>query len=260
MPEHRWNDPRPFVVGPDDARAAFVLVHGFTGAPTEVRPLADALAMRGYRAIGPLLPGHGTDEDELGDVEWSEWFTTVVDALHWARESAEVVSLAGLSMGALLSTVVAARRPELVDTLGLLAPAFEVDNPLFRFVGLGRFVLDKMPAPRLPKAGLTSPDGWKRLWHYDNRPVDAVWQLRRLQKTAWSELPDVTMPTVVIQGLRDQTLVADGAKPAFERLGARQKSLVWLEKSGHCLTVDVELDRVVDALDELAVQRTFASK
>ncbi|MEO1622823.1 MAG: hypothetical protein AAFU53_17535 [Cyanobacteria bacterium J06632_3] len=47
---------------PEDAAnktAAVVCVHGFTGVPYEVMPVARACAEAGMGAIAPLLPGHG---------------------------------------------------------------------------------------------------------------------------------------------------------------------------------------------------------
>src|SRR5438105_10546165 len=47
--------------GPD----ACLLLHGLTGAPSEVRPVGEALAKVGIRAVGPRLPGHGTHPRDL---------------------------------------------------------------------------------------------------------------------------------------------------------------------------------------------------
>ena len=58
--------PEPVVPGPYDLEPrgattgdAVLCIHGLTGTPYEVRPLAEALADRGLRARGPLLAGHG---------------------------------------------------------------------------------------------------------------------------------------------------------------------------------------------------------
>ena len=40
-------------------------LHGFTGTPFEVRPLAEALAGRGYTVLAPVLAGHCGTIDEL---------------------------------------------------------------------------------------------------------------------------------------------------------------------------------------------------
>jgi carboxylesterase len=249
MPEHPWIDPRPFLLGPDEARVGCVLVHGFTGSPAEMRPLGDALAARGYRVLGVQLPGHGTGPEILAETHWREWLEVVEQGHAWLSEDCDRVAVAGLSMGALLTTVFASGNPD-VSAAVLLAPAFRVSNPLFPLVGIGRFVLDSIPAPSLPRAGLTSTEGWKKIWHYETRPVAAAWQLRQLQKRAWKSLRDLIAPTLIVQGARDQSVEPEGAREAFERLGAARRELLWLEKSGHVIPADVQLDVVVDAVDE----------
>ena len=55
---------------PEDLKAPFafagkrgqaLLIHGFTGIPNEVRPLAEVFGGLGFSVIAPLLPGHGLD-------------------------------------------------------------------------------------------------------------------------------------------------------------------------------------------------------
>ncbi len=43
-----------------------LLVHGFTGTPQNVRPLADYLARRGLAVSAPRMPGHGTTVADRG--------------------------------------------------------------------------------------------------------------------------------------------------------------------------------------------------
>ena len=62
-----------------------LLVHGFTGTPQNVRPLADYLARRGLAVSAPRMPGHGTavqDLDATGPQDWlgaprTRWRTCV---------------------------------------------------------------------------------------------------------------------------------------------------------------------------------------
>ena len=56
---------------------AVLCLHGLTGTPYEVRPLAEALADRGMRARGPLLPGHGGRPEELAALTYSAWTESV---------------------------------------------------------------------------------------------------------------------------------------------------------------------------------------
>ena len=71
MPRQPHLDPRGFILpgGP----LGVLLIHGFTGAPTEMRLLADDLHWRGMTVSAPLLPGHGTSVEEMNRSRWQEW-------------------------------------------------------------------------------------------------------------------------------------------------------------------------------------------
>ena len=47
-----------------------VLVHGYTGSPSSMRPWAEYLNQQGYTVRVPLLPGHGTKPEDLSEIKW----------------------------------------------------------------------------------------------------------------------------------------------------------------------------------------------
>jgi esterase/lipase len=57
---------------PGGARGVLCL-HGFTGTPFEVRPLAEALAGRGFTVIAPVLAGHCGTVADLACTRWPDW-------------------------------------------------------------------------------------------------------------------------------------------------------------------------------------------
>src|SRR5438445_12307653 len=69
----------PFSLG--DGEDACLLLHGLTGSPAEVRPVGEALARAGFRALGPLLPGHGTSPADLAPVTRSDLLDAPREAL-----------------------------------------------------------------------------------------------------------------------------------------------------------------------------------
>src|SRR4051794_39709983 len=58
----------------------FVL-HGFTGSPVSMRPLAEAFAEAGFAVELPRLPGHGTDPSDLALTTWDDWLAEAERAL-----------------------------------------------------------------------------------------------------------------------------------------------------------------------------------
>src|SRR5437763_172178 len=63
--------------GPD----VCLLLHGLTGAPAELRPVGEALARAGFRAVGPLLPGHGGKAEDLYTVTRHDLIRAAEEAL-----------------------------------------------------------------------------------------------------------------------------------------------------------------------------------
>ena len=250
MPRHPWNDPRPFALGPTSSDTGCLLVHGFTGSPVEVRPLGEHLARAGYRAVGVQLPGHGSTVGALKGVTRAHWLAAVQDGRGWLLETCENVVTIGLSMGALLVTIDAARHPP--AGLVLLAPAFRIANPLIALAPLLGWLPGSLPEPE--GSGLVAADGWKRLWHYERRPFHTARQLAALSSEAWKALPEVSCPALVVQGALDQSLRPEGAREAYERLETQDKRLVWLEGSGHIVTADVEAERVFEEVEGFVSQ------
>src|SRR5215831_6705959 len=96
----------PFNLG--DGPDACLLLHGLTGSPAEVRPVGEALAKAGFRAVAPLLPGHGTSPEDLYVVTRADLLAAARAAL-LGLSGARRLYLCGLSAGALLAIHLAAR-------------------------------------------------------------------------------------------------------------------------------------------------------
>ena len=76
-----------------------LLIHGFTGAPTEMQPLGEFLANQGYTVLGPRLAGHGTQIEDMNRMNWGDWSNSVLDAWHLLKPLTTEIFLIGLSMG-----------------------------------------------------------------------------------------------------------------------------------------------------------------
>jgi carboxylesterase len=104
-----------------DGRGALVL-HGFTGNPQSMRGLALALADAGFTVEMPLLPGHGTQIEDMLDTTWADWSAAAEDAYTELAARSDGVVVVGLSMGGMLSVWLAEHHPEIA--------AIAVVNPL----------------------------------------------------------------------------------------------------------------------------------
>jgi carboxylesterase len=239
---------RPFRF--DGGEIGCLLLHGFTGTPSEMRPIGEALAKRGYAVRAPLLPGHGTRVEDLAATTWPQWFAAAMD--EWtdlgSRSPRRVI--AGLSMGALLALHLAHDRPREVRAVAALAPALELTRQ--RNAEIARW-LSWLPAlPRraaiVPKRSAKIPGGGRLTPAYDEIPLRSLASMIALQRRVRAELPAITTPVLLVDGGRDDT-ISPAASPAIEAaLGSVVKSHRRFERSGHILTEDVDAPSVIDAV------------
>jgi carboxylesterase len=61
-------------------------------------------------------------------------------------------------------------------------------------------------------------------------------------------LPSITVPTLVMQSIREHTVEPESAQFIYNNLGSSDKKLVWLKKSGHIITLDAERELVFEEI------------
>ncbi len=249
----------PFAVAARGRRRASALcIHGFTGTPFEVRPVADALAPLGVSSVGILLPGHGTDAAELARTRWPQWQQAALAA--WDALPAELPRvIVGSSMGALLALRVAVLRHD-VAALILLAPAlsFFRDGELAaRAARAGLWRLKPFVAKE--QAGGDVADDSARAANptYPVIPLRGLAELGELQRVVRAQLTHVTAPLCVFHGAQDHTIPPAAADEIV--LGVRSSTVEHhrLRDSFHVIGIDVDRARIA-ALSAAFVARTLA--
>jgi carboxylesterase len=126
---------------------AIVLLHGFTNCPQMYEQLAGELHAGGTTVVVPRLPQHGLADRmtrELTHLSAAELTATAVDAVEIATGLGDHVTVAGLSLGGILSGWLAQFGPE-VDRSVVIAPLFCAPVVPEWFSDLAGFVADRMP-------------------------------------------------------------------------------------------------------------------
>jgi carboxylesterase len=234
----------PFELG--DGPDACLLLHGLTGSPAEVRPVGEALASAGFRAVGPLLPGHGTTPEALAITTRSELIHAAESAL-LSLAGARRIFLCGLSVGGVLAIHLAARswiREGLPDfaAVALMAPAVEFAGSTWLFAN----VLGRLPAlPIILGKGARDlagePDEREKTdGSYDAIPLRWAGELRALSQDARTLARRVRAPTLLLHGALDRTIAPAGSRKLARMLGSSRIGVRILPLSGHVLPLDVE--------------------
>lgn len=220
-----------------------LLVHGFTGSPSEMRLLGEYLNKVGYTVLAPRLCGHGTNSAEMAATNWVHWYSAVEDGYYLLKALCSEIYVVGLSMGGLLSLKLASEYP-VTKLVSMAAPIYINDRrlPLLPVYRLFRNYVPKkrkkMDVDSLYSVG------------YDETPLSSLSSLLELIKHVDRLLPAITVPALVIQSRAEHTVLPASAVHIYKTLGSQEKKLIWLEKSGHIVTLDIERENVFEHITD----------
>lgn len=214
-----------------------LLVHGFTGSPSEMRLLGESLQQEGYTVLAPRLPGHGTSPSHMAQTGWQDWYGAVEDAYHFLLGLCREISVVGLSMGGLLALKLAAEYP-VNKVAALSAPIYIADKRL-KWLPLYRVVRQYVPKRRRH----LNVDPIYSVC-YDRTPLSSLASLLEFIPRVDAVLPRLTAPLLIVQSKAEHTVCPRSASHILERAGSKEKKIVWLTRSGHIVTLDNERQTV----------------
>jgi carboxylesterase len=222
-----------------DGPVGALLIHGFTGSPQGLRQLGGYLAERGIAVVAPRLPGHGTSWQDLNLRTPEEWIAAVEEGFAAMSSAHQQVFLVGLSFGAALALDLAARYPERVAGVITIAGMVETRDPR-RFAAW----LIRLLTKSLAGTGNDIADPGAEEIAYDRLPTTATYRMLRFLRRARAALPDVRCPILILHSHNDHTVGPYNAHTIYNNVLSDRKELVWLDRSYHVLTLDVDRDEV----------------
>lgn len=230
----------PFLIS--GSRRGCLLIHGFTGAPTEMVPLGEYLAHQGYSVLGVRLFGHGTDIKDMHRARWEDWVNSVLDGWNLLNGITDQITIIGLSMGGVLALYNSANLP-VNGVVSLSTPFTLGPDPRLPFLPLlSKFV----PHVSKGKDDWHDPDADKEHFSYDYYPTRAVSELHNLLQEMQDALPKIRVPALLIHSHSDLSVPVEHLELIANNLGTdpdliRKK---YLKTSGHVITRDDEKDLV----------------
>jgi carboxylesterase len=224
-------EPASYPGGPNGV----LVLHGFTGNPQSMRPLAEAVAAAGHAVELPLLPGHGTAIEDLIPTTWADWSATAEATYLDLARRCDRVAVSGLSMGGTLATWLAARHPE-VAALVTINGAVEPGGTAL--LDMGRQLLAE-GTETLPAVGSDIADPAVKEDAYEATPVAPLMSLVQATEDLAPLIPGIHCPALVFTSVQDHVVPPSAGEYLAAHLGGPVERVL-LERSYHVATLDYD--------------------
>lgn len=226
----------------DKAQIGVLLLHGFTGSPVSMKPLAELLSQRGFAIEVPLLPGHGTQPRDLLPTRYADWRAEALAALNRLKARTQQVFAVGLSMGGTLVLDLASTEV-LQGAVTINAQILDRGGLVVKLAPLIEKIVPLAPASA---AGLTKNDIKKGgdEQAYDWVAAAAGNSLVRALPEVRGRLRDIKIPLFVIYSRDDHSVPPENSKAIPGLVGSSdtaQVRVLELTDSYHVAPLDNDL-------------------
>ncbi|VGO17472.1 Thermostable monoacylglycerol lipase [Pontiella desulfatans] len=246
--------------------AAALLVHGVPGTPYKMKSISDALHAKGWTVKTVLLPGCGSDSENMYKRTTTDWQNEVRNAHAELAAEHDQVLVVALSMGCAVSC--SSLNPQDLDGFVLIVPYQWIESTLDRMVWwLFGPLMPETWAPFKNK-DFSDPEFLKDLGkvfppetvadeslHDDLREfkvsMKMVAELRAMVRSAYGKQWNTAHPpTLIIQGDADEKSIPKRSR----RLAKRMQATYVEVPGGHDLTTPdcPSLPKVIDAIGAFA--------
>jgi carboxylesterase len=228
-----------------------LVLHGFTGNPVTMRPLADAFVAAGFTVSMPRLPGHGTTIEDMATTGWAEWSAEAERAYQELAGRTERVVVAGLSMGGTLTAWLAANHPEIAGIV-LINAAVKPYDPDSRAFIQAMIDAGDLIAPGVG-ADLADPEAHEPA--YEGSPLVSLLTLFDAVDDLQALLANIACPALVMQSPNDHIVDPSSADHVAGLLGGPVERLS-LDRSFHVATLDYDKELIQERAVDFAKKVT----
>ncbi len=212
-----------------------LVLHGFTGNPSSMRPIADLAAAEGFTVELPRLPGHGTSVEDIMTTTWSDWAATAEAAYDDLASRCERVAIVGLSMGGALTAYLAELRDSIARCVFInpvvKPPPAEMLEGLEALLAAGLDRIDSIGSDIKKEGGLESS--------YDATPLVPAKSLFDGLVKVYENLHLINAPSLLLSSREDHVVTSDNGDDLVSMVSGPIER-VWLEDSYHVATLDNE--------------------
>lgn len=222
-----------------------LLIHGWGGSCGSFRHVGPRLAEAGITVYCPLLPGHGTNPNDMARTTARDWVSAATRHLLMLAARCRATFAVGLSMGGTITLFLGATQGDLLRGIAPInggVSFFYSPNTYLAFEEAGDTLLPahgNIPSTKDPSAVSVG---------YQQRPASASLSVLALAKATEEILPLITVPTLILQSIQDATMPPRNAFRFYDEIRSADKRIHWLLNSYHSATLDYDKDIIVDQL------------
>lgn len=223
------------------ASTGVVVLHGFTGNPSSMRGVAEAMIAAGHDLEMPRLPGHGTVIDDMFDTGWADWFAETNRAIDDLASRVDHAVLVGQSAGGTLALAAALERSDIAG-LVCINPATQTRDEATMAM-IDELIEDGMEVVPGEGSDIADPESFDIA--YDGTPLRA---LRSFVHDGIMPISDrfgeLTLPLRLFTSRQDHVVPSTDSEHLAKTWGGSVDH-TWLERSYHVATLDFERDVVM---------------
>jgi carboxylesterase len=237
-------------------------LHGFTSSLDCVNGLNPYIEALGIPYRMPILRGHMQTPEALIGVTWKDWYADAEASLQDLLTEADKAIVVGLSMGGQVALQLAAERPDVVDSIVLIAAALRLVNPL----APGNTLSFLQPVVRRlvhwwpMNPNYADKECEKCDTCYRRAPMDAILSFLEYGAYVETRLSDVSVPALIMHSRKDQTAHPKSAQIIYDRIASADKRLVWFERTSHEMMLDLERVQVFETVQGFLKDRLEKSQ
>jgi len=236
-----------------------LLIHGFTGAPKEMRWMGEYLSQQGFSSLGVRLAGHATRPEDMIRSRYTDWMASVEDGYHLLQGVTDRIYLVGLSMGGVLSLLMSTR----LDVVGVVAMStpyqMPVNYPNWLLKLMSKFVPYQPKSREAPGASWFDKAAYAEHISYPQNPVRSAAEFQLMLGEMRAALPRVDVPVLLIHSKNDTYVLPENMEHIYTDLGTSDKEKLYVTEAGHVVTRDAARDQVFEAAKEFILKVEVAA-
>jgi carboxylesterase len=174
------------------------------------------------------------------------WYTDAERALIDLCSRVDQVVVVGLSMGGLVALELAVRHPDKIAGVVSVATALKFQDPMARFARKLSAVVKYWDSPN----SFNGESLKAASKNYEKFPLETFASLYDYSRETVDRLGEVHVPIRILQSKKDHVVAPVSANIIHAGVSSPNRELLWYNKSGHEMMMDLEKEQVFEDIME----------